>query len=108
MHCNFSLSFLEPGVGCGLGGEGFSMSDASPRPILAGSRSRVHGGHTCLVMLLQSDKHTGLPVPGHDYPTADLSDQENAHVSDLVWRVPTWPSLYHLEVPLMKNQLITL
>lgn len=42
-----------------------------------------------LVMLLQSDKHTGLPVPGHDYPTADLNDQEDTHVSDLVWKLPT-------------------
>lgn len=66
-----------------------ALSVAGPIPILAGSRSRVLGGHTCLVMLLQSDKHTGLPVPGHDYPTADLNDQEDAHVSDLIWNIPT-------------------
>lgn len=66
------------------------------------------GGHTYLIMLLQPDEHAGLPVPGHDYPATDLNDQEDAHVSDLVWGVPTWPSLYHLKVPLMKDQLVAL
>lgn len=85
-----------------------ALSASSLRPVGAEPRSRVHGGHTYLIMLLQPDKHTGLPVPGHDYPTPDLNDQEDAHVSDLVRRVPTWPSRYHLKVPLMKDQLIAL
>lgn len=81
---------------------------SSLRPVRAEPRSRFLSGHTCLVMLLQPDKHTGLPVPGHDYPTANLNDQEDTHVSDLVWRVPTRPSLYHLKVPLVKDQLVAL
>jgi hypothetical protein len=85
-----------------------SLPASSLRPVGTEPRCRVPGGHTCLIMLLQPDKHTGLPVPGHDYPAADLNDQEDAHESDLVWRVSAWPLLYHLKVPLMKDQLVAL
>lgn len=96
IHCHLDSSLLEAGVMWSLWPGLFSvdhpsaaLSDASLQPVRAEPRRGMPGSHTCLVMLLQSDKHAGLPVPGHDYPTADLNDQEDAHESDLVWNVPT-------------------